>query len=104
MEAGVPVALCGLTSPAKTSGKFAPQPVTLPLFAVQPDRREFVLRDTLAAGERAIADAREALSKLKADSASAPEKVREQELIVAAAEAKHEALLATLKVDKIESG
>jgi hypothetical protein len=104
MEAGVPVALCGLTTPGKTSGKLVTEPVTLPLFAVQPDRRDFVLRDMVVAGERAVADARAALAKLKADAATAPEKLREQEFSLAVAEAKHAALLAAAKVENLESG
>ncbi len=103
LDAGVPVALCGLTGPAKTGGKLAAQPVTLPLAAAQPDRREFVIRDSVAASERAAADAREALAKSNADPAAAPDKLREQELALAGAQARHEALTATLKAETLES-
>ena len=102
MEAGVPLALCGLTSPSRTGGKLTVETVKLPWFAAQPDQREFVFQDTLAASERGLAQAREAFAKLKADPAAAIEKVREQELTVAATEAKHVALAAVIRAEKLE--
>ena len=102
MEAGVPFALCGLTSAARTGGKLAVEPVKLPLFAAQPDQREFVFQDTLAASEKSLAEAREAFAKLKADSTNASAKVREQELALAATEAKHAALAAVIGAEKLD--
>jgi hypothetical protein len=102
MEAGVPFALCGLTSVARTGGKLAVEPVKLPLLAAQPDQREFVFQDTLAASERGLADVREAFAKLKTNSATAPEKLREQELTVVATETKHAALAAVIRAEKLE--
>ena len=102
LEAGVPLALCGLTSAARTGGKLAVETVKLPLLAAQPDQRDFVIQDTLAASERGLADAREAFAKLKADASAAPEKLREQELTVAATEAKHAALVAVIRAEKFE--
>ena len=103
MDAGVPVALCGLTDLAGASGKLPAKPMPLPLFAAQPDRREFVIRDLTAASERAVVEAREALAKLKADPTHAPEKLKESELSVAAAMARNEALQATLKAENLEA-
>ncbi|MEQ2009676.1 MAG: DUF1549 domain-containing protein, partial [Limisphaerales bacterium] len=102
MEAGVPFALCGLTSVARTGGKLAVEPVRLPLLAVQPDQREFVFQDTLAASERGLADAREAFAKLKTSTNSTPEKLKEQELTLAVTEAKHTALAAVIRAEKLE--
>ena len=102
MEAGVPLALCGLTSPSRTGGKLTVETVKLPWLAAQPDQREFVFQDTLAASERGLAQAREAFAKLKADPAAAIEKVREHELTVAATEAKHAALAAVIRAEKLE--
>ena len=102
MEAGVPLALCGLTSPSRTGGKLTVETVKLPWLAAQPDQREFVFQDTLAASERGLAQAREAFAKLKADPAAAIEKVREHELTVAATEAKHVALAAVIRAEKLE--
>ena len=102
MEAGVPFALCGLTSAARTGGKLAVEPVKLPLFAAQPDQREFVFQDTLAASEKFLAEAREAFANLKASTNPAPEKVKEHELTLAATEAKHAALAAVIRAEKLE--
>jgi hypothetical protein len=102
VEPGVPVALCGLTLLANTGGKLQAEPVKLPFFAAQPDRREFVIRDTIAASEKALADARSALEKLRTNSALTAEKLTEQELTVAVAGAKHVSLLAVLRAEKLE--
>ena len=102
LEAGVPFSLCGLTSAARTGGKLAVEPVKLPLLAAQPDQRDFVFQDTLAASERALAETREAFAKLKADAATAPEKLREQELTAAATETKHTALAAVIRAEKLD--
>jgi cytochrome c553 len=80
MEAGVPAALCGTTALAKVGGKFDLAPVKLPTFAAQPDSREFVIKDTIAASERTLADAREALEKLKTNAAPDADKLKEQQL------------------------
>ncbi len=102
MEAGVPFALCGLTSAARTGGKLVVESVKLPLLAAQPDQRDFVFQDTLTASERTVADTREALAKLKASTNPAPEKLKEQELTLAATEAKHTALAAVIRAEKLE--
>ena len=102
LEAGVPFALCGLTSTARTGGKLAVEPVKLPLLAAQPDQRDFVFQDTLAASERTLADTREALAKLKASTNPAPEKIQEQALTLVATEAKHAALVAVIRAEKLE--
>ncbi|MBI3879535.1 MAG: DUF1553 domain-containing protein [Verrucomicrobia bacterium] len=45
--------------------KYEAKPVTLPLLAVRPDKRDFVVKDDLAAAEHSLADAREFLADLK---------------------------------------
>ena len=102
MEAGVPVALCGTTALAKVGGKFDLAPVKLPTFAAQPDSREFVIKDTIAASERTLADAREALEKLKTNAAPDADKLKELQLSLAATQAKHDALLAVIAVERVE--
>jgi hypothetical protein len=102
IEPGVPAALCRSTPLAKTGGKLCAEPVKLPFFAAQPDRREFVIRDTIAASEKALAEARSALEKLRTNSATTPEKLKEQELAVTVAEAKLASLLAVLRAEKLE--
>lgn len=101
-EAGVPAALTGNTKLAKVGGALAAEPVKLPFLAAQPDHREFVRQDEVAARERKLAEAREALAKLTVDSESDAGKRAEQELVVALAEAKHHALLALLEVEQLE--
>ena len=52
-------------------GTFKVAPITLPRFATQPDKREFVLKETRAAAEKTVTEAQAALAKLKLD---APER------------------------------
>jgi hypothetical protein len=117
LEPGVPAALGG---PA-----FVVQPVSLPLTAHVPEKAEQVIRDTLAASERAAGDARAkfeaALLKAvqtEAAAASAAEgepRVKAGEAAVAAraeaelaeldlplAAARHASLAATIAVERIE--
>jgi hypothetical protein len=102
MSAGVPVALCGDTSLANCGGALDVHPVRLPFLASQPDRREFVRRDVAAASARALTEVREVLAKISSDPATETAKLAEQEFTVALADAKHSALLATLKVETLE--
>jgi hypothetical protein len=88
--------------PAALGGRLQPEPVSLPREAAFPDRREFVLRDTLAASERAKSDAREALVKLQNDTAARPDKLKEQEWNTALAKARHAALVASLEVERLD--
>jgi len=83
-------------------GKLNVEPVTLPRFASFPDRREFVIKDALAASEKAVADARAGLDKIKTNSAARPEKIKEQQLNVSIAEDRHVSLLATLRAERFE--
>ena len=83
-------------------GRLQVTPVDLPLMAAQPDRREFVRRDISVASERTMAEARAALEKLTSDKAATPAKLKDQERQVALVEAKHAALLAVLRVERIE--
>ncbi|HEY2952247.1 MAG TPA: DUF1549 and DUF1553 domain-containing protein [Verrucomicrobiae bacterium] len=94
MQPAVPVVL---------GGKLAVQPVTLPVLAAFPDQREFVIEDSIAASEKALADAREAFAKLKTNSTAKPDKFEEQELTVAGAEARHASLLATVNAERLEA-
>jgi Protein of unknown function (DUF1553) len=77
-------------------GKMEVAPITLPREAAFPDRRDFVVKDAIAAGEAAVATAKDALAKAK------PEQKTELELALAAAEAKHAALTAVIAAEKLE--
>jgi len=107
MEPGVPAAL---------GGRLEIKPVSLPRLAHMPDKRAFVIRDTLAASEKAIEEARKKLSRkdakpvlspsaaLRIDSAEGAQS-KTQEILaaeLAVAEARHAALLAVLKAEKLE--
>ena len=92
MKPAVPSALCG----DRLKPALEIMPVNLPRDAASPDRREFVIRDSLAAGERDVENAREILAKAK------PEILREQKLALEIAEAKHAALLAVIRAEQLE--
>jgi hypothetical protein len=81
-------------------GPLKSEAVSLPLTAFVPDKRDFVVRETVAAGEQAIAQAKAALEAAtgKAD----PGAIRCAEMKLAAAEAQQAALLATLRVEQLE--
>jgi len=88
--------------PAALGGKLRIEPVNLPPAASFPDKRQFVINDTIARSAKTMAEAREELVKLQRDSTVQSAKLKEQELTAAVAEAKHAALLATLQVEQLE--
>jgi hypothetical protein len=90
---GVPEALGGTLKLAA---------VSLPRLAYQPDKRDFVVQETIAAGEQAVAAARKAQATILADAKSTPETREQAGLSLAVAEARHAALLAVLRVEKCE--
>ena len=96
---GVPVALGGSVV---AGGKLEAERVNLPRLAAQPDKREFVIQDSVRASERVVAEARGVLEKLRADKAVQREKIEEQELQVSLAETKQLALRAVIRAEKIE--
>src|SRR5438445_9219762 len=58
--------------PQAFGGRFNIEPVNLASFAAFPDKREFVIKDTIAASERVLAEAREKWVKEKTNSAAKP--------------------------------
>ncbi len=94
---GVPRALGG----SKLGAALQIAPVSLTRAAVAPDRRAFVVKDTIAASAKEITAAEAKLAKFQGDKAAA-EAIREWELVVAAKRAKHEALLAVIKAEELE--
>ncbi len=93
MEPGVPSSL---------GGTFTVASVTLPRLAAQPDKRDFVIQETTSASEKAVSDARAALNKLQADAAPALDKKADAALNLRIAEARHTALLAVLRAERLE--
>lgn len=98
MQPGVPKALCA----DKLKPDLEITPVKLSREAAFPDKREFVIKETVAASERSVAQASDALAKAKADSASKPELIKQRELEASIAEAKHASLLAELRAEQLE--
>lgn len=103
MSAGVPAALTGATSLARTGGALEAAPVKLPYLAAQPDRREFVRHDVVADAERTLEQAKETLAGLvKEEQEPKADKVAEQELLVVVADAKLAALRGVLAAEILE--
>ena len=88
--------------PAAFGGRLKISEVALPRSASAPDQRDFVIRDTIAASEKALADARANLLKLQTNSTSKPEQRIEQESVVRAGEARHKSLLAVIRAEQAD--
>jgi len=88
--------------PAALGGALRVESVALPRFAAEPDKREFVIRDTVAAGEKALAEARQAVEKMRTNPATKPEKLMEQELQTRLVESRLAALKAALRAEVLD--
>ena len=82
MRPGVPASL------NRGSTDLAIEPIPLSYAVANPDRRDFVIRDTIAASERAVEEARKGKDEEK----------------LAVAETKHEALIAVIAAENLEKG
>ncbi len=87
--------------PASLGGTFTIQPVKLPVDVSNPDMREFVIRETVAAVERAITDAKKTLDDT--DTASIERRASAQ-LNYDLAIARRESLMAVLQTERLEDG
>jgi hypothetical protein len=88
--------------PAVFGGTLRIEPVNLPRSAAFPDKRPFVIKDTIDRSAKAMAEARDQLVKLQRDSPAQLDKLEEQELNATVAEVRHAALLASLKAEQLE--
>ncbi len=88
--------------PKAFGGSLEIQRVSLPWIAGHPDKEKFVYGDVLAAADKLVADARNALAKLQTNTAASKSKLREQELSAALAEAQRDAIAAVLKAEQLE--
>jgi hypothetical protein len=88
--------------PRAFGGSLEIKPVSLPWVAAHPDKTQWVYRDTLAAADNALAAARAALAKAETNASISKEKLREQELSVALAQAQRDATAAVLKAEQLE--
>jgi hypothetical protein len=92
MEPGVLAAL---------GGKFAAQPIPLPQGAWQPDQRDFVVKESVAASVQAVTEAQAALDKLTAT--NTPTVKAEAALAVDVAKLKRDVLAGQLRAEKLEA-
>jgi hypothetical protein len=83
-------------------GNLQPEFVKLPRAAAQPDRRDFVVREMVAASEQSATEARAALTRLQSDAGTKPEALEEARLKAEIAEAKHAALVSILRAEALE--
>ncbi len=88
--------------PSAFGGKLTISEVPLPRSASAPDAREFVIRDTIAASEKALAGARATLQKLQTNAAGKPEQLIEAELSVRVTEARHQSLVAVVRAEQCD--
>jgi hypothetical protein len=92
MSPGVPLAF---------GGSLDVQLVSLPLSASNPNKRDFVYRDALAAADYFLIDARAKLTAARTNQTNST-KLTEQELTVTIAEARRDALAAVIEAEKLE--
>ncbi len=89
------------TVPAMLGGRLNVQPVNLPWLAGNPDQRDFVIRDTLAASEQSVAAAKAVWAKSRSATNATPAQLREADLALDLAEKKHAALTAVIAAERL---
>ncbi len=89
--------------PSALGGRLDIHEVKLPWLAANPDRRESVIRDTIAASEKAVTEAKAALTQARSATNAIPAKLREADLALDLAldlaEKKNAALLAVITAE-----
>ncbi len=86
--------------PRSLGGRLEIRPVPLPWLAGHPDHRDFVIRDTLQAAEKAALDAKAAWARARSGTNVTFARVREAELEVDLAEKKFAALVAVVAAER----
>ena len=79
-------------------GTFKVESISLPRLVTQPDKREFVLKETRASAEKSVTDAQAALNKLKSD---APERAA-TELVLTLAKLRQQNTELVLRLEALE--
>lgn len=115
MRPGVPKILAVASDWTDAGGDLQVKRIALPEYAAHPDRREFVIRDLIAAAARAVRDAQHRVEEAKrkgttdnspADQtkteAGREDSIRRSELELAVARAKEKSLLSTLRAEELE--
>ncbi|HEV8543745.1 MAG TPA: DUF1553 domain-containing protein [Verrucomicrobiae bacterium] len=93
LQPGVPKSLCW----DGCSSRLVPGTISLPKSAAFPDRRDFVIKETLAESTHAFEEAQKALETAKKNGPQ--EKLAEAELAFALADAKNENLVTVLRLE-----
>jgi hypothetical protein len=86
--------------PRALGGTLDIQPISLPRSAGEPDKRDFVYRDALAAADYFVTDARAKLAAAKTSENNS--KLKEQELSLAISEVRRNALAAAIDAERLE--
>jgi len=86
--------------PRVLGGRLEIQPVNLPRLAVRPDDRESVRKDVMAAADRAVAEARTELARVRAETNAPPAKVERAALALDLAWKKQASVAAVLAVER----
>jgi hypothetical protein len=87
--------------PRALGGRLDVQPVSLPLSASHPGKRDFVYRDALAAADYFLTDARTKLAAARTNQTNSA-RLTEQELSLTVTEARRAALAAVIEAEKLE--
>jgi hypothetical protein len=87
--------------PAALGGKFEVRPVSLPANAWQPDKRDFVIEESLAAARKAVADAQAAFDKVAQTGAPAADS--DTALALDIAKLKQDILAGQVRAEKVEA-
>ncbi len=87
--------------PRALGGMLDIQPVSLPLSASRPDKRDFVYRDALAAADYFVMEGRDKLAVARTNGDEM--KLAEQELSLAVMEARRAALAAVIDAERLEN-
>src|SRR5262249_34662526 len=88
--------------PACLGGSLQIESKRLPRCAYLPDKQDFVINDALAASHKALDEAKKANEVMKADAKIAPAKRIESESNFSVVEARHAALLAVIRAERLE--
>jgi hypothetical protein len=92
----------GPAVPEALGGEFTVEPISLPPSAISPDKRDFVIRETIELSEAARTKAKTALERMMNQSGADESKLALARIEADLADAQHEALLAVLKAERLE--
>ncbi|HEV8377925.1 MAG TPA: DUF1549 and DUF1553 domain-containing protein, partial [Tepidisphaeraceae bacterium] len=89
--------------PRFLGGSLAIEQKKLPKYAAHPDKRSFVLEDTIAASKKTLEEARKAYETGVLDAKATAAKKSDLQTLLLAAEARHKATVAAIEAEEIEN-